>query len=335
MSQAISPRPTHQLVSPTHTGSSPLQRGPNDCGEGQHSCLDIQRPDSCCDNASYCYINAQDEARCCPIGSNCIADSPCSSQAYYCTVTLTTTFLPRVSSAGVTAVTTTEQGCCGRKCPQTSYFLCPPDLGGKCCPFGSQCQAGGSCLQKKTATSASTSAAIATPKAGCSSPASSCPETPTDDQDDSSSSDASDNPALTAAVKAGVGICVSITLLVVLTAACLYLRRRHRQRSKKADMISRVELTGCAARPRHDHHAQHHAASAAPRAFAPATDDGMPRRPRHHTAPVEMASVEAVSPVSQGRTYPNWTCIQPECPGGYSELEGSPAYTAEQHLPSP
>ncbi|KAG5994170.1 hypothetical protein E4U43_003300 [Claviceps pusilla] len=64
-------------------------------------------------------------------------------------------------------------------------------------------------------------------------------------------------------------------------------------------------------------------------------DDGMPQSPRDHTVPVEIASAEAVSPVSQDRTYPDWTFLQPDSPEGVCELEGSPAYTTEQHLPLP
>ncbi|KAG5977537.1 hypothetical protein E4U55_006686 [Claviceps digitariae] len=360
MSQTLSPRPTrtrYQLVSATHhLGSLPFsKRSLNDCGETQHSCLDVRRPDSCCDNASYCYVNAQNEARCCPIGSNCIADSPCSSQAYYCTVTLTTAFpYPRPSVS-----VTTEQGCCGRKCPQTSYFLCPPDLGGKCCPYGSQCQAGGNCLQRKTASSSAASTSTSTVSASvCSSSptlsatngAISCPDSVTDgtDDDSSDSSDESDHPApLSAGIKAGIGICISVTLLVVLGAAWFYLQRQMRRRKRrKGDISNRAELIGSALPDlsRHpDPHAQQQQASSSPSpahtaaGLASEADDGLPHSPHDHTVPVEIASVEAVSvsPVSHERSYPNWPSLQAECPGGVCELEGSPVRTPEQRLPSP
>ncbi|KAG6008996.1 hypothetical protein E4U21_003548 [Claviceps maximensis] len=360
MSQTPSPRPTrYPLVSPTHIGSLALnKRGLNDCGETQHSCLDVQRPDSCCDNTSYCYINAQNEARCCPIGSNCIADSPCSSQAYYCTVTLTTTFPFSLASAvaGTTSVATsvtTEQGCCGRKCPQTSFFLCPPDLGGKCCPFGAQCQAGGNCLLKKTAasTNATASASTSASASVCSLPASSnggatsCPDTSVDssDNDADADNDASDSPAeLSVGVKAAVGICISVSSLVVLGAAWFFFRRWIRRRRRKGDISNRVELNGCAVLQESKHNRPHARRQQQISAFGVAggftteADDGMPQSPRDHIVPVEIASVEAVSPVSHNRTYSNWASIQPECPrGGVSELEGSPVYEAEQHLPSP
>ncbi|KAG6038600.1 hypothetical protein E4U41_003996 [Claviceps citrina] len=357
----LPPRPTrHHLLSPTHLGTLPLdKREVSDCGETHHNCLDIQRPDSCCDNSSYCYVNAQNEARCCPIGSNCIADSPCSSQAYYCTVTLTTALLPSGSAAAAAAAantTATELGCCGRKCPQTSYFLCPSDLGGKCCPFGSQCQAGGNCLQQRTAAAAlptparSASACSLSPGAE----STSCSGTPAagddgsndEDGEDSSSSSSSGIPdQLSVGIKAAIGLCVTVMLLVVLGAAWFYLRRRWRKRMRKGDDISnRAELTGSVVpkgtremqgSPQQQHHPG--AASDAARGLvASEADDGIPQSPRNHTIPVEIASVEAVSPVSQQeRTYTKWPSIQPEYPGGAFELEGSQAHAAEQPYYSP
>ncbi|OAA33359.1 hypothetical protein AAL_00824 [Moelleriella libera RCEF 2490] len=122
-----------------------------DCGESAHNCLDIKHADQCCDNDTYCFINKSDQVRCCPVGSNCAGDSYCSSNAFFCTTTfLTTVPLATISSsdgaaATATASNVTQQGCCGRHCPQTS----PSDLGGKCCPYGARCQADGSCVQRK------------------------------------------------------------------------------------------------------------------------------------------------------------------------------------------
>lgn len=103
--------------------------------------LDIKHGDQCCDNDSYCYVDKAGDPRCCPIGSNCVDDTICKSDTYQCK--------GNVTASGT--VKTGQDGCCGRLCPQTSHYLCPADLGGKCCPFGAECQAGGNCVAAKTA----------------------------------------------------------------------------------------------------------------------------------------------------------------------------------------
>ena len=113
---------------------------------------DIKHPDQCCNNDSYCYVNTDFEPRCCPIGSNCSGDSDCSSDAYYCTKTVTQS-----------ATATVQTGCCNRPCPATSQFQCAPSQGGKCCPYGSECQSGGQCIS--TVTHQTTTAAAVPP--GC------------------------------------------------------------------------------------------------------------------------------------------------------------------------
>ncbi|KAK5992398.1 hypothetical protein PT974_05802 [Cladobotryum mycophilum] len=120
------------------------------CGAGNHGCLDINYPTRCCANDSYCYVNKANEPKCCPIGSNCVNDSFCSSTAFFCysTITPTTTAATAIISNGGVQ---TQAGCCNRQCPQTSYYLCPSSLGGGCCPFGSECQNGGHCVSTKTA----------------------------------------------------------------------------------------------------------------------------------------------------------------------------------------
>ncbi|KAF7552202.1 hypothetical protein G7046_g7484 [Stylonectria norvegica] len=125
--------------------SLPLAKRDADCGDDHHSCLDIGFSEQCCDNESYCYINKAGDAKCCPIGSNCSSDSDCDSTAYFCTRTVTVT-------SGGTASASAQKGCCGRKCPQTSQYLCPSDLGGNCCAFGAECRAGGGCVDTKSAT---------------------------------------------------------------------------------------------------------------------------------------------------------------------------------------
>ncbi|KOS21614.1 hypothetical protein ESCO_005022 [Escovopsis weberi] len=123
------------------------------CGANSHDCLDIGHPERCCGDDTYCYINKDSEPKCCPIGSNCVDDSYCPSQAFFCTSTLAATGIHTMTVTGAAAPATTPtvlQGCCQRACPQTSFYLCASSLGGNCCPYGSDCQAGGNCVSTKT-----------------------------------------------------------------------------------------------------------------------------------------------------------------------------------------
>lgn len=94
------------------------------------------------------------ESRCCPLGSNCLSDSQCNSQSYQCTRTVpalpysTLPFVGHPPPAG----NSTEVGCCGRQCPQSRQYLCPTELGGNCCPYGSDCQSDGNCISTVTTT---------------------------------------------------------------------------------------------------------------------------------------------------------------------------------------
>ncbi|KAK8147512.1 hypothetical protein G3M48_001521 [Beauveria asiatica] len=118
---------------------------------GPEGILDGARLGVCCGNDSYCFVSTGGESRCCPLGSNCVADSPCNSKSYYCTRTATTALsLPSVAG------NTTETGCCGRSCPQPQYFLCPAELGGNCCQYGAECRADGSCVAPVTLTTTTT-----------------------------------------------------------------------------------------------------------------------------------------------------------------------------------
>ncbi|RSL40778.1 hypothetical protein CEP53_013159 [Fusarium sp. AF-6] len=121
----------------------PLAKRDKDCGEGYHNCLDIGFGDDCCTNDQYCYVNKDGDPKCCQIGSNCASENLCSKDAtrqYFCTRTVT--------QSGTAA---TQEGCCDRKCPRTSLYLCPSDLGGNCCGFGSECRPDGKCASTKSA----------------------------------------------------------------------------------------------------------------------------------------------------------------------------------------
>ncbi|KAL7908949.1 hypothetical protein GGI35DRAFT_421651 [Trichoderma velutinum] len=140
--------------------SHPLFKREGSCGDSAHSCLDIGHGDRCCNNNSYCYVNTSDEPKCCAIGQACTSDNPCPATAVRCSVTRTVTITSTSSAATrttskppvITRTTTTVlTGCCGRACPQTSFYLCAPSLGGNCCPFDSNCQAGGHCVSTKSA----------------------------------------------------------------------------------------------------------------------------------------------------------------------------------------
>ncbi|KAF4994886.1 hypothetical protein FDECE_12971 [Fusarium decemcellulare] len=120
--------------------SFPLAKRAGECGGGSHNCLDIGFSDDCCDNDSYCYVNRDGDPKCCAIGSNCSDDSPCKSTAYFCTRTVTQS-----------GTATAQEGCCNRKCPKSSLYLCPSSLGGNCCGYDSQCRASGECATTKTA----------------------------------------------------------------------------------------------------------------------------------------------------------------------------------------
>ncbi|RFU73906.1 hypothetical protein TARUN_8344 [Trichoderma arundinaceum] len=132
--------------------SHPLFKRAGSCGDNAHSCLDIGHGDRCCDNNSYCYINTSNDPKCCAIGQACTSDNPCPATAVRCTVTRTLTITSTTARASATRTTSTTviTGCCGRACPQTSFYLCPSTLGGNCCPFDSNCQAGGHCVSTKT-----------------------------------------------------------------------------------------------------------------------------------------------------------------------------------------
>ncbi|KAK1247315.1 hypothetical protein MKX07_002224 [Trichoderma sp. CBMAI-0711] len=142
--------------------SHPLFKREGSCGDDAHSCLDIGHGDRCCNNNSYCYVNSSNEPKCCAIGQPCTSDNPCPATAVRCsvtrTITLTSSFRKATTTTSTTATTraspstttTVLTGCCGRACPQTSFYLCAPSLGGNCCPYDANCQAGGHCVSIRT-----------------------------------------------------------------------------------------------------------------------------------------------------------------------------------------
>ncbi|KAK2934440.1 hypothetical protein FoTM2_005687 [Fusarium oxysporum f. sp. vasinfectum] len=220
--------------------SFPLAKRAGDCGSDHHNCLEIGFPNDCCDNDSYCYVNRKGDPKCCPIGSNCSSDSPCSSNAYFCTRTVT-----RSGTA------TAQEGCCDRKCPRTSLYLCPSSLGGNCCGYNSECRAGGDCASTRPASrtdllspipsGCTTSQHKCSDGAGCCDNDQECTQvsgegycaqaTPTEsgvtivDDSDSSSGGLSDG------AKAGIGVGVVVGASIIvggLTWMCL---RKRRQRT--------------------------------------------------------------------------------------------------------
>ncbi|KAJ4006940.1 hypothetical protein NW766_010348 [Fusarium irregulare] len=220
--------------------SFPLAKRAGDCGSDHHNCLEIGFPDDCCDNDSYCYVNRSGDPKCCPIGSNCSSDSPCNSTAYYCTRTAT-----------ASGTTTEQKGCCDRKCPKTSLYLCPSSLGGNCCGYNSECRAGSVCASTRPASrtdllspipsGCTTSQHSCTIGEGCCDNDQVCTQvsgegycasaTPTESDATIIDDDSSDNE-LSDGAKAGIGVGVVVGASIIiggLTWMCL--RKRKRQRS--------------------------------------------------------------------------------------------------------
>ncbi|OAA80297.1 hypothetical protein LEL_03783 [Akanthomyces lecanii RCEF 1005] len=202
------------------------------CGGNQHSCLDTGHGDQCCDNDAYCFVSTSGESRCCPLGSNCVADSQCNSKSYYCTRTAATTLI----SSSI-AVNATETGCCGRSCPQPKYFLCPAALGGNCCPYGSECRADGSCVAAASSSATTTTTRIGTgtasgsPTALCPSGGASCTGTAL-----------AAEPRLSTTTKTGIAVTVVAgTGVIVGMLAWLWITRRRAKARAAATTASREE----------------------------------------------------------------------------------------------
>ncbi|PFH57617.1 hypothetical protein XA68_14780 [Ophiocordyceps unilateralis] len=225
------------------SGPVPRAIGDGTCRQGSHNCLDVGHADQCCDNDSYCYVNRNREPRCCPVGSNCIDDSPCKSDSFYCRQ-------PAARSA--------LDGCCGRLCPQTSHYLCPQSLGGRCCPYGAECQAGGNCLQTKT-TMTTSSWPMPSPTAadsGCTSRQTRCADGTgccSHDQQCTRVSQtafcASSSPSdrgLSRGTLVGIGVGAAAAMGVMTAAAawlCFYSRRRRQDDGKDKDATALSTLS--------------------------------------------------------------------------------------------
>ncbi|UNI20769.1 hypothetical protein JDV02_006828 [Purpureocillium takamizusanense] len=246
-----------------------LARRDGNCGAGFHNCLDVGFAGSCCENTHYCYVNKQSQPRCCPIGSNCVSDSNCSSDRFQCTstatVAVTVTVTATASStntntdAAVVTVFTTasaQVGCCGRACPQTSQYLCPKDLGGACCSFGFDCRSGGQCVETKKPSGPS-SGTLTPVVDGCTTSQFKCPDgagccdewmhcTRVDDKPycapgnptntnvrlvgDAGSGDSASDSRLSGGAKAGIGVGVAVAGGLALGAAAWWFCVRRRRR---------------------------------------------------------------------------------------------------------
>jgi len=129
------------------------------CAAGAHSCLDINST-VCCLDTQYCYIDPNNNPKCCAIGSNC--DSICSSSQYQCEVPAT-----------ISGIATVSPACCGRTCTSVSAFKCASDDGGGCCSYGSLCATGGNCVS--TAQPTTSNAVVSEIPVGCTTSQIACP----------------------------------------------------------------------------------------------------------------------------------------------------------------
>ncbi|KAK4195631.1 hypothetical protein QBC40DRAFT_18828 [Triangularia verruculosa] len=120
----------------------PIEKRQGGCPQDDmHPCGELGPPGErfCCPNNQYCIVNVTNpsEAACCRIGSTC--DSPCSADKYLCLVTVNQT-------TSNTPFATASSACCNRRCPRVSYYGCPLDFGGACCPHGQTCGTSSLCL---------------------------------------------------------------------------------------------------------------------------------------------------------------------------------------------
>lgn len=165
-------------------------------------------------------MSTSGESRCCPLGSNCVADSQCNSESYYCARTVAATL-----QASAAVANATETGCCGRSCPQARYFLCPTALGGNCCPYGSECRADGNCVASASSpTITTTGTASGSPTVLC--PRGSCAGTATP-RGGGGELSSTTRTGIAVTVVAGTGVVVGMLVW-------LWMTRRRRSKARAA-----------------------------------------------------------------------------------------------------
>ncbi|KAJ6780913.1 hypothetical protein PWT90_03989 [Aphanocladium album] len=235
--------------------------------------LDTGHGDQCCDNDSYCFVSTSGESRCCPLGSNCVADSECNSKSYYCTRTTTPTLISSI------VANATETGCCGRRCPQSQYYLCPANLGGNCCPYGAECRADGNCVAPMpTAATTATTLQPALPTSSC--PSGSCTAVVTTERSRGMSTVT--KACIAATVVGGTGLAAGLL-------TWLWLLRKKR-RSAVVRESSSLEESSPSEVPGHDVRATDYFGIGA---ALPPTERAVPSQPHTPadiTSPVEMDS---------------------------------------------
>ncbi|KAI0858679.1 hypothetical protein F4860DRAFT_485752 [Xylaria cubensis] len=266
--QPLSPNPRHAL-----SGYRLGARQSNICPAGQHSCVEVNSPGTCCMNDRYCYYNENWEPMCCPLGVQC-PDSKCGADQLYCNTTSTTTVAIGTTSTGqqsgnVTSIASyiTSTACCNRACKSTA-FSCEPAFGGQCCKYDFKCASGGSCISDPApSTSTSISTIVSEVPSGCITSQITCAQTegggccnsgsictfqsvatatsaavcapdPTPSDDDSSN-------GLSSAAKAGIGVGVAVGAAIIIAAVTwLCIRQRRRSGTTGTASMSAHEMRG-------------------------------------------------------------------------------------------
>ncbi|KAI0202000.1 hypothetical protein F4808DRAFT_91642 [Astrocystis sublimbata] len=254
--QLLSPNPEYML------GGALSPRQENLCPAGQHSCIEVDSPNTCCDNDRYCYLNEHWEPRCCQLGVKC-PDSQCGPNELYCNRT-TTALVPAgtTTSAGkpqsdmvVTSVMSrsTYAACCNRACNEAS-FSCEMAFGGQCCPYNFKCALGNNCIADPTPSTTSISSIIPEIPSGCTISQITCAQTEGGGccntgsictfqsvatassmavcaPDPSIFDNGSSSHALSSGAKAGIGVGVALGAAIIIAAVTwLCIRRRKQQR---------------------------------------------------------------------------------------------------------
>lgn len=283
----------------------------------------------CCTDDTYCYVNPENQLKCCAIGSDC--DSLCPAQQYQCLV-----------AATVNGTATSTASCCGRTCPGTSAFKCASAYGGGCCSYGSTCGPDNACIATATASS---SALVGEVVSGCTTSQFSCAVSlgggccndglvctvvggtnycanPTGGSSARTGGNSTIHSGLSTGAKAGIGAGVGIGGCAVILALlwCFMVRRRHARLLAKAastnggaSEASEAKLTGSMSpgvRQMNDYFGPN-AAAVGPytedpmssHSTSPGLSRGVPLSPHDPTdiaAPVEIDSrgITSTSPVS-------------------------------------